>query len=59
MGNQHIGISRDIGDMATLAICNAISHEHGDTVKLHTVNSDAACSELMTVVIQAIDIGII
>ena len=59
MGNQYIDISRDIRNMLTLTVCNAIGHEHGDAVKLHTVNSDAACSEIVTVVIQTIDIGII
>ena len=59
MGNQHICISRNIRNMFTLPVCNAISHAHGYAVNLPTVEGNAVRTKIVAIGIKPFDVCIL
>ena len=43
--------------MFGLAVSNAVTHEHWDTIKFHTVNFHSGIAQIMYIVVESVDSG--
>lgn len=59
VGNQHICVRRDIGNITALTVSDTIAHKHRNAVEFHTVNLNTAVAKIMHVGVKTFNIGAI
>lgn len=56
MCNQHISVFWDLGDVFRLAVGDAITHKHWNSVEFYAVNLNSGVAEIVYVWVEAVDV---